>query len=223
MALDPLKNPMERLKSLPTGMSWRKNPTDNSPYWDAALQYYSNDVVLSTVDEGAYVMTGAGASLAEAQTAVRGGDDPSTDSANWTALAPSGVGKANWSSPAISAVTVGAGTTTGALTITGGALTRPAGGLLVAEKWLVTLTGGLTGAAGGAFGDALTVSFAPAVAGTTVSVDCVLAVGANSFSASAVVTLGVGSTGCGLAASWATTAAAPSAPANFVVTWIRVA
>ena len=93
MSLDPLKNPLERFKSLPTTMNWRKNPTDNSAYWSPDIQYYVNDVVLSGVDEGAYVMNGAGDTLVDSATSVRGGDDPAQDTTgNWATLAPAGVG-----------------------------------------------------------------------------------------------------------------------------------
>jgi hypothetical protein len=91
MSLESLQNPVSRLAVLPDGMSVNKNPEDNSPYWDVASQYYVNDVVLSSLNSGAYLMVG-GATVdgAPAQTAVRGGDDPAEDATgNWIKLSQS--------------------------------------------------------------------------------------------------------------------------------------
>jgi hypothetical protein len=220
MSLDPLKNPMERLKSLPTATNWRKNPTDNQAYWSAQIQYYANDIVLSTVDEGAYMMTGNGATLADSETVVRAGNDPAVDGAgNWIALAPSGVGYANWQQPSLTLAPAGANV----VTVTGGALVRPvAVGAGLSELWSVTLTTTFNIAAAAA-GDALTFVFAAAVSGSSVSVTCPTNVGAavNGLSATAIVRLLPTSTGATVAATWQGVTA--TSLTNSTITWVRIA
>lgn len=99
-SLESLKNPVTRLGVLGTAGSqsgsFRRNEVDNSNIWDAAKQYYLNDVVFSAIDGGAYVMDG-GPTVGSAapRTAVVGGADPATDwtasaTAVWVPLAPSG-------------------------------------------------------------------------------------------------------------------------------------
>jgi hypothetical protein len=224
MALDPLKNPLERFTSLPTGMNWRKDPADNLPYWVDTIQYYANDVVLSSVDGGAYVMTGAGDTLPESETVVRGGDDPAADTAgNWISLAPDGVGAANWTNGTAPFTMTPAGA--GAITIAGGALVRGAVAAGASEKWLATLTFTDNQSAGGGFvsGDVITATFTPSVAGVAVPVVCFprLTAAASGMSASAVVTLLPTSTGATLVATYA--GVQPSSITNPVITWVRIA
>jgi hypothetical protein len=219
MALDPLKNPMERLKSLPTMMALRKNPADNLPYWDVAIQYYVNDVVLSEIDEGAYVMSGAGDTLEESAVAVRGGPDPANDTdGNWVALAPSGVGKSNWFQSGVTLTPV----TANAITVAGGALVRSAVGTGRTEVWLATLNTTSIGPAAAA-GDGITFTFTPQVAGAAVAVSLPLRVGATTsgLSASAVVSLPATSTGATLVASWQGTQ--PTSMPAATLVWVRIA
>ena len=228
MALDPLKNPMERLKSLPTGVSWRKDPTNNSPFWTEDLQYYSNDCVLSSVDGGAYVMTGGfDVPLSEALTSVRGGDDPANDANGvWTSLAPSGVGKLNWSSTtftmtpaAANAVTIGPAVSSGSLEV------APVAALLE-EKWMAVFTAAVTGAGVSLFGESLNVTLQPvavaAPVGAAILLTCHMRSGLNGVYASAVVTLPATSTGAYISATW-TAAAQPTSIATPVLTWVRIA
>lgn len=123
MALESLRDPLSNLKALPTSMKLRGGVED--PYWDVDTQYYRNDVVLSPVTDGAYVMRGGSTSGAE--TAVKGGPDPSVaaedpDSA-WWSLSLAGL---RYVQTAVGDLT---GTGTGA---GGGALTVPAALSLVA-------------------------------------------------------------------------------------------
>lgn len=91
MALESLRDPLSNLKALPTSMKLRGGVDDF--YWDVDTQYYRNDVVLSPLTEGAYVMRGGATSGAE--TAVKGGDDPSIAAedltAPWWSLSLSGL------------------------------------------------------------------------------------------------------------------------------------
>lgn len=85
--LESLSSPLERLSVLPTTMALRTNPLTNSPVWSATIQYYKNDVVISGVDGGAWVMSGGAAD----QSVVRGGLDPAVDTTDlWQKFAPDG-------------------------------------------------------------------------------------------------------------------------------------
>jgi len=224
MALDPLKNPLERFTSLPTSVSLRKNPADNSPFWDPTIQYYANDLVLSAVDGGAHVMSGIGNTLAESETVVRGGDDPSVAGGNWISLVPDGVGRANWN----------AGTTpftmtpaaANVITVAGGALVRSAVPAGLSEVWAVQLnfTAGQSAVGGFVSGDAITATFTPTVAGTAVGVVCIprFSSATSGLSASAVVTLPATSTGATLVASWQGVQPT-SISANPTIIWTRIA
>jgi hypothetical protein len=76
MALNPLENPLERLKFLPTTMNWRGG-------WLATEQYYLNDVVVSPVNVASYILVG--------KTALLGGGDPTTNP-DWVELSNTATG-----------------------------------------------------------------------------------------------------------------------------------
>jgi len=189
MSLQPLANPQSRFASLPTSMSWRKNPTDNLPVWSSQIQYYVNDVVLSPLDSGAYVMSGAGATLADSETVVRGGDDPAIDytAGNWRSLGAAGVGWNNWDqfAPTFAAL-IPAGPVVAA---TNGVATEAPD-----STWLVTFQGTQTRPLVFAATDLLTLTFTPSGVGATpvsvlVPTPPVGAAASQPFSVSAVVTL----------------------------------
>lgn len=109
MSLESLKNPVSRLAVLPDAMNVNKDPNDNSPYWNPASQYYTNDVVLSSVNSGAYLMVGGPTDNSDPLTGVKGGDDPSADTTGvWEKLSQSSW--AGYFNPTIT--TPGAGATT---------------------------------------------------------------------------------------------------------------
>ena len=79
-SLESLTNPVSRLAALPDAMNVNKNTNDNSPYWDVLAQYYVNDLVFSSVNEGAYLMVGPPIGPGGvAPLSVRGGVDPALD------------------------------------------------------------------------------------------------------------------------------------------------
>jgi hypothetical protein len=85
--LESLASPLERLSVLPTTVSLRVNPVTNSPVWNALIQYYKNDLVISSVDGGAWIMTGGSSD----QSVVRGGLDPAVSPTDlWQKLAADG-------------------------------------------------------------------------------------------------------------------------------------
>lgn len=76
MALNPLENPLERLKFLPNAMNWRGG-------WVATEQYYLNDVVVSPVNLASYILAG--------KTALLNGGDP-TANIDWVELSNTATG-----------------------------------------------------------------------------------------------------------------------------------
>jgi len=112
MSLTSLENPLERLKTLPTGMNWRGG-------WDTTEQYYLNDVVIAPLNNATYILTG--------REALLGGGDPSLN-ADWTELSDPSTGVASVSGSAF--ITVG-GSPTNPQIINNGVCTVSAGaGLL---------------------------------------------------------------------------------------------
>lgn len=125
-SLESLANPLERIAVLPDAMNFRKNPQTGLPYWDATIQYFINDVVISPITEGAYICSGG----ASNQTAVLGGSDPSADTTGvWWSTSVQGVSNAASLTPTYTSP-VGVG----AYTVTNGTLAAPAG-----SSWLVTV------------------------------------------------------------------------------------
>lgn len=156
-SLESLSNPLERLATLPTVCSLRKNPDDtspdyNSPNWDATVQYYSNDIVISPENGGAYIFTGGALN----KVAVRGGVDPS-QSDEWTKLTQTGVQEYESSLPGFADAGGGNYTVTSAnLTDAGagsvwrwdlqGVFTSAGGALVAADVVQVTVTPSPAGA-----------------------------------------------------------------------------
>lgn len=125
-SLESLSNPLERLSVLPTTMNFRTNPATGLPYWDATIQYFINDVVISPITEGAYICSGG----ASNQTAVRGGVDPSADTTGvWWSTSVAGVSNAGSITPTYTSP-VGVG----AYTVANGTFAAPAG-----STWLVSV------------------------------------------------------------------------------------
>ena len=126
-SLESLANPLERLSVLPTTMNLRKNPLTGLPVWDATIQYFLNDMVLSSIDGGAYVFNGGVAG--SEQTTIRGGADPSADTTGkWLKTAPNGVSYYDTLTPTFTSAGGGV------INITNGTLTVPEG-----SDWLISI------------------------------------------------------------------------------------
>lgn len=185
-ALDSLYNPVSRLAVLPDAMNVNKDPTTNSLYWDVASQYYLNDVVLSAVNGGAYVMRGGDTLLGAAPPlSVRGGDDPAVDATGiWTRLSQS-----SWEGPPATALTFAVGAAASAVVaVTAGAAYPVVDGY----TYSVQFQGSVTGAGAQTVADYTTWTFTPNGDGAVpVTVDVLPRVGVASrnFSISANVTV----------------------------------
>lgn len=165
-SLESLANPLERIAVLPTTMNLRQNAL-TGPVWSAVVQYFINDLVISSVDGGAYIWGGG----AGGETAVRGGNDPSDPTSGWIKTATDGVNTYDTLTPTI--VSAGAGV----LTITNGSLAVPAG-----SEWFISLqavgvlpavgttadVSELTFTASGAGGTTLTLDILPRIGNTAV-------------------------------------------------------
>lgn len=189
-SLESLSNPLERLTVLPTTMNLRKNPATSLPYWDATIQYFINDVVISPLTEGAYICSGG----TNDQSAVRGGVDPSLDTTGvWWSTSVAGVSNSASITPTFTAPAL----PNGAYTVVGGTVNAPAG-----SEWLVTLqcasatgTGALTATEivtftatpnGGAGNIVGTLAIQPNIGGAGDAT--------NNWSGSCYVTVGAGGT-----------------------------
>lgn len=150
-SLESLSNPLERLTVLPTAVNIRKSGAGDIT-WDAGVQYFQNDLVISTLDGGAYVFTGG----ASNRTSILGGSDPAAAPTLWTSLATVGIQNT-------SQITVPS--TLGAAN----AITLPAGatltGLPAGSTWLVAVQGSLTTAIATVAADVSTFTFTPNGAG----------------------------------------------------------
>jgi hypothetical protein len=186
-SLESLANPLERLSVLPTTMNLRKNPATGAPVWSALIQYFLNDMVVSSVDGGMYVMTGGSAVYPNELTTIRGGVDPSADTSGvWVKTFPNGVSFYSILTPSVASASAGV------LTVTGGSQAVPEN-----TDWLVvvTATSALTSPAVYAAGQYITWSVA-GTGGTTVSWDVVpnVGIGSVSWSGSGLVSVGTGTT-----------------------------
>jgi hypothetical protein len=183
-SLESLSNPLERTAVLPTAMNARKSGAGDLT-WDANVQYFVNDVVLSTLDGGAYVFTGG----ATDRTAILGGADPAADPTLWTSLAPIGIQNSS-----IVAVPAQLGAA-GVITLPAGAtLPVPAGAsvLCIAQGQLVTAAATVVGDRSSFI---FTANGAGAVSSTTQVVPLVDTISDTTrFTISAVVTAGTGGT-----------------------------
>jgi len=131
MALESLRDPLSRLSTLPVTMNVAFSPANSTnPYWSATTQYFQNDVVLSPVDDGAYVLL--------VTSTLLGGLDPSDPASDWYSLSKSTAGTA----VVDSAVTATGGATT-AYTLAG----TPVLTLSAGSSWMVTVQANATAAA----------------------------------------------------------------------------
>jgi hypothetical protein len=170
-SLESLANPLERIAVLPTAMNLRQVPATQvapaSPVWSALVQYFLNDLVISSVDGGAYIWGGG----ANGETTVRGGNDPSDATSGWIKTATNGVNTYNTLAPTIVSAPAGV------LTITNGTLSVPA-----ESEWFISVqvigvlpavgtsadVSELTFTASGAGGTALTLDVLPRIGDQTV-------------------------------------------------------
>jgi len=150
-SLESLSNPLERLTVLPTAVNVRKSGA-GSILWNANVQYFVNDLAISTVDGGAYVFTGG----ASDRVSILGGSDPAAAPTLWTKLATTGIRNQTQ-------ITVPS--TLGAAN----AITLPAGatltGLPAGSTWLCAVQGNLTTAIATVAADVTTFTFTPNGAG----------------------------------------------------------
>jgi hypothetical protein len=192
--LDSLQNPLSRVNVLRDGVNLVKSPLDGTTTWGSLRQYYINDLVTSSINGGAYVMSGG----LSGSTCVRGGDDPSIYTVDvsggvWTSL--SQVGPSNFAlfnSTSAPAPTVTAGGA-GVYTVANASLTN----LAPDSVWLVSWQGTATSAGVSVAADVATWTFTPSGAGALpASVTVLPRVDAGStswsFSVSAIVVCGAG-------------------------------
>ena len=185
-SLESLSNPLERLSVLPTTMNFRKNPATGLPFWNVAIQYFINDVVISPLNGGAYICSGGTNDI----TATLGGVDPSLDTTgNWYATTQAGL------------VSFGQlFTSTVPIVGAAGVITIPAGAVLTADAsstWLVTINGTSTYPLAMTDAEQSRYTFTANGAGAvSASVDIVPLIGpvSQNWSATAVVTIGTGGT-----------------------------
>lgn len=194
MSLNSLANPLSGLALQPRTLNFPTNGLTNSPYWDVEQQYYKNDMVISPIDQGAYVwlgettVDGAGG----VSNTIMGGDDPSAQTGWWYSCSALGV-------PASSQQT------TLNVTVTNGAAqaakTIPASATLTAGQgstWLVNWSATLTPAGAWTAPDYTNFTFtasgtgasAPVVVMAQPAVNAVLTTAPVGVSGSAVLTLG---------------------------------
>lgn len=144
MALESLSNPLQALAAQPYVMNLRSQTAlTNDVTWDAATQYFLNDVVRSPATGGMYVYEGWDQATATSLSyTLLSPNEPSSALGAADGWAPfQGAGLQNVIVSANAAIT--GGTVAGALTgplATLGVNIAPAGGLGVASIWLVSLT-----------------------------------------------------------------------------------
>jgi hypothetical protein len=144
MALESLSNPLQALAAQPYVMNLRSQTAlTNDVTWDAATQYFLNDVVRSPLTGGMYVYEGWDQATATSLPyTILSVNDPASALGAADGWAPfQGAGLKNVIVSASAAI-VG-GTVAGALTgplATLGVTFAPAGGLGVTSTWLVSLT-----------------------------------------------------------------------------------
>lgn len=205
-SLESLSNPLEALNVQPSALNLRQrdSATGPTPLWNATVQYYTNDVVLSPINGGAYVYTGNSAALISGdrpKSGVLGGPDPALDATGgWQSLAGGAAsGIFGWEaiSPTFAAQPVGPGN----FTVTaGGSLTVPSG-----SSWLAIASGTFTTVAVGGpppvspaltAPDSATLTLTGSAGGTTLTLDVVPnangAATATRWSGSGVVSVGAG-------------------------------
>jgi hypothetical protein len=190
-SLESLANPLERTAVLPQSVNFNLNPLTGDPTWDVNRQYFQNDLVISGVDGGAYLLNGN-------STTLLGGVDPALDGgANWQKTFPNGVSYYDSIVPAYA--TGGVGNT---YVVTGiNALPLPVNKYLTSagSVWQITYQATATSAGPAlAAADVVNLSFTADGAGAVSStIDVVPLVGATAtrFAGSCVVEVGTGGTG----------------------------
>jgi hypothetical protein len=180
-ALESLSNPLERLATLPTAVQARGVAGDIT--WDAGIQYFRNDIAISSLTGGAYIFTGG----ASERSSILGGVDPVLAPTLWTRLASNG----------LSDVEVFDGAGPFASTGAGAAYTFPAGASILAPEgstWLCVVQGTNTSLAKTACVDFSSFTFnANGVGAVDATVSPMLSTATvSTFSASATVFVGVG-------------------------------
>jgi hypothetical protein len=210
-SLESLSNPLERLTVLPTTMNLRKNPATGLPYWDATIQYFINDVVISPITEGAYICSGG----TQDQSAVRGGVDPSADTTGvWWSTTVQGVSN--------SAVFTSAAPIVGAANV----ITLPAGSTLNApagSTWLVSLNGSTSCPLAITAADYSTYTFTAAGAGgvgAVLDIQPLVGPTAQRWSSSATLTVGAGGT---ITVAGAYAGQVPTVATGLRITYVRIA
>lgn len=130
MSLESLRDPLSRLSVLPVTMNVAFSPANSqNPFWDVTTQYFQNDVVLSPVDDGAYILL--------VDSVILGGLDPSVPASSWYSLSKSTAGSVVSQSATVT------GGATPAYVVTG--LTLPSSPF--SSTWLVTVQATATAAA----------------------------------------------------------------------------
>lgn len=194
-SLESLSNPLERLLVLPTAVQARGAAGDIT--WDANIQYYRNDIVISPTTGGAYVFTGG----VNSRSSIFGGSDPAADTTGvWTRL--QGNGPSELAVFAAAAPIVGAGNT----------YTLPAGASLAVgegQLWSITAQGTVSTAAATVAGEFSTLTFTPNGAGavaSSVAINPIVdtATTATPFAFTTTVLVGTGGTSITASGAYAT-------------------
>lgn len=212
-SLESLSNSLERLNTLPTSITTR--PVGGDITWDSGLQYYRNDLALSSLTGGAYIFTGG----AQERSSILGGLDPALDpSGLWTRLQANGAVEVKAFDAAAPIVPVAGPPPS---------IPFPAGATLTASEgstWSVVIQGTTTQGAAITAADYPSFTFTANGAGAvSATVDVVPLVGPTSqrWSASATVFVGVGGTSIVPSGTYA--GAAPTNYAGVRIFYTRVA
>lgn len=190
-SLESLANPLERLGVLPQAMNLNLNPITGDATWDVARQYFQNDVAISGIDGGAYILNAN-------STTFLGGVDPSLDGgAHWQKTFPNGVSYYDSLTPTFTAS--GANYTIAGTGLTGNKYVAPAG-----SAWMVIWQGTATLGSALTAQDWVQLTLTPDGTGAvTQAVNVNPQIGSNftPFSVSTYVEVGTGGTGIVLTAS----------------------
>jgi len=210
-SLESLSNPLERLSVLPTAMNLRINPLGGPPLWSATTQYFINDVVISPITEGAFVLSGG----ATNQTAIRGGPDPSADTTgNWLNMTGGGGGYTTVFTSGVAIV--------GAANV----ITLPAGSTLTApagSSWVVSVNGSTSCPLAITAADYSTYTFTAAGAGgvgAVLDVQPLVGPTAQRWSSTATLTVGAGGT---ITVAGAYAGQVPTVAAGLRISYVRIA
>lgn len=192
-SLESLANPLERLGVLPQAMNLNLNPITGDPTWDVARQYFQNDVAISGIDGGAYILNAN-------STTFLGGVDPSLDGGvHWQKTFPNGVSYYDSLVPTFTAS--GANYTIAGTGLTGNKYVAPAG-----SAWMVIWQGTATIGTGTLTAtDWVQLTLTPDGTGATtpqgLNVNPQIGSASTSFSITTYVEVGTGGTGIVLTAN----------------------